>query len=233
MKFYSDEFYVKIGRRDARAVADVPKPATTRSRSPSASTSGFPRRSSTCPTIRCRRRAPRRDAAPTSICARSAKQGLHRALRRTSAPRTTPALRERLEYELDVIIKMGFASYFLIVWDFIKYARDHDIPVGSGPRFGGRLGRVVLPADHRSRSDQVQSDLRALPQSRSHLDAGYRHRLLRRAARRSHRATSPKSTARTASRRSSRSARWPRARRCATPAARSACRCPTSTGSQS
>src|SRR6202049_296959 len=38
------------------------------------------------------------------------------------------ALRERLSYELDTIISMGFASYFLIVWDFIKYARDHDIP---------------------------------------------------------------------------------------------------------
>ncbi len=51
------------------------------------------------------------------------------------------ALRERLEYELDVILKMGFASYFLIVWDFIKYARDHDIPVGPGR--GSAVGSVV------------------------------------------------------------------------------------------
>ena len=46
--------------------------------------------------------------------------------------REDAALRERLEYELSVIIKMGFSSYFLIVWDFIKYARDCDIPVGPG-----------------------------------------------------------------------------------------------------
>ena len=46
--------------------------------------------------------------------------------------RTDAALRERLEYELGVIISMGFSSYFLIVWDFIKYARDCDIPVGPG-----------------------------------------------------------------------------------------------------
>ncbi|HZY98657.1 MAG TPA: DNA polymerase III subunit alpha, partial [Candidatus Baltobacteraceae bacterium] len=52
-----------------------------------------------------------------------------------------PQLRERLEYELDVIIKMGFASYFLIVWDFIKYARDHGIPVGPGR--GSAVGSIV------------------------------------------------------------------------------------------
>jgi DNA polymerase-3 subunit alpha len=51
------------------------------------------------------------------------------------------ALRERLEYELGVIVKMGLASYFLIVWDFIKYARDHDIPVGPGR--GSAVSSVV------------------------------------------------------------------------------------------
>ena len=51
------------------------------------------------------------------------------------------ALRERLEYELKTIISMGFASYFLIVWDFIKYARDNDIPVGPGR--GSAAGSVV------------------------------------------------------------------------------------------
>ena len=50
-------------------------------------------------------------------------------------------LRERLEYELGVINTMGFASYFLIVWDFIKYARDRDIPVGPGR--GSAVGSVV------------------------------------------------------------------------------------------
>ncbi len=51
------------------------------------------------------------------------------------------ALRERLDYELSVITKMGYASYFLIVWDFIKYARDHDIPVGPGR--GSAVGSLV------------------------------------------------------------------------------------------
>jgi len=52
-----------------------------------------------------------------------------------------PALRERLEYELSVIEKMGYASYFLIVWDFIKYARDNGIPVGPGR--GSAVGSLV------------------------------------------------------------------------------------------
>ncbi len=52
-----------------------------------------------------------------------------------------PALRARLEYELGVITKMGFSSYFLIVWDFIKYARDRGIPVGPGR--GSAVGSLV------------------------------------------------------------------------------------------
>jgi DNA polymerase-3 subunit alpha len=54
---------------------------------------------------------------------------------------TDPALRERLDYELGIIEKMGFSSYFLIVWDFIKYARDNDIPVGPGR--GSAVGSIV------------------------------------------------------------------------------------------
>lgn len=53
----------------------------------------------------------------------------------------TPAVRERLDYELGVIDKMGFPSYFLIVWDYVKFARDHAIPVGPGR--GSAAGSVV------------------------------------------------------------------------------------------
>lgn len=50
-------------------------------------------------------------------------------------------LKERLEYELSVIHKMGYVDYFLIVWDFIKYAKDHDIMVGPGR--GSAAGSIV------------------------------------------------------------------------------------------
>ena len=50
-------------------------------------------------------------------------------------------LRERLNYELDTISSMGFVDYFLIVWDFIKYAKDNGIPVGPGR--GSAAGSLV------------------------------------------------------------------------------------------
>lgn len=53
----------------------------------------------------------------------------------------TEELKERLEYELGVIQKMGYVDYFLIVWDFIKYARDHEIMVGPGR--GSAAGSIV------------------------------------------------------------------------------------------
>ena len=47
----------------------------------------------------------------------------------------------KLDYELNVIQKMGYVDYFLIVWDFINYARTHDIPVGPGR--GSAAGSLV------------------------------------------------------------------------------------------
>ncbi|MGL4344962.1 MAG: DNA polymerase III subunit alpha [Cellulosilyticaceae bacterium] len=53
----------------------------------------------------------------------------------------TPELEERLEYELGIIIQMGFVDYFLIVSDFIKYAKNNGIPVGPGR--GSAAGSIV------------------------------------------------------------------------------------------
>jgi DNA polymerase-3 subunit alpha len=53
-------------------------------------------------------------------------------------------VRERLDYELGVITKTGYAGYFLIVYDFIKAARDRDIPVGPGR--GSAAGSLVAYA---------------------------------------------------------------------------------------
>ena len=50
-------------------------------------------------------------------------------------------LRERLKYELDTIQHMGYVDYFLIVWDFINYAKRHDIAVGPGR--GSAAGSIV------------------------------------------------------------------------------------------
>jgi len=54
---------------------------------------------------------------------------------------TDPEIRKRLELELSVIENAGFTSYFLIVWDFIHYAKSHGIPVGPGR--GSAAGSLV------------------------------------------------------------------------------------------
>ena len=54
------------------------------------------------------------------------------------------SLTERMEYELGIIEKMGYIDYFLIVWDYINYAKKHDIPVGPGR--GSAAGSIVAYA---------------------------------------------------------------------------------------
>lgn len=56
----------------------------------------------------------------------------------------TPEVKERTEHELKVIFDLGFANYFLIVWDFIKYAKDNKIAVGPGR--GSAAGSIVAYA---------------------------------------------------------------------------------------
>ena len=53
----------------------------------------------------------------------------------------TDEIKERADYELDIIIKMKFTGYFLIVWDFINWSKEHDIPVGPGR--GSGAGSIV------------------------------------------------------------------------------------------
>ncbi|WP_394828866.1 DNA polymerase III subunit alpha [Pendulispora albinea] len=76
-----------------------------------------------------------------------AREGLGTRFRELEALGKTPdreAYRARLELELDVISKMKFPGYFLIVWDFIRYAKENGIPVGPGR--GSGAGSIVAYA---------------------------------------------------------------------------------------
>ena len=99
----------------------------------------------------------------------------------------TEKVRERLEYELGIIHRMGYDSYFLIVWDFINYSREHGI--GVGPGRGSAAGSIVayLLGITDLRPAAVRSALRALPESGARDDAGYRRRLRLHPARQGHR----------------------------------------------
>ena len=64
---------------------------------------------------------------------------------------------ERLRYELDIIRNMGFADYFLIVWDFVKYAKTNDILVGPGR--GSSAGSIVAYVLGITEVDPIKYDL--------------------------------------------------------------------------
>ena len=67
------------------------------------------------------------------------------------------AYRQRLEYEIQVIEKMGFPGYFLVVWDFIRHARENGVPVGPGR--GSAAGSVVAYSLRITDIDPLQYDL--------------------------------------------------------------------------
>jgi len=64
---------------------------------------------------------------------------------------------ERLDFELDIILQMGFPGYFLIVMDFIKWGKDHGIPVGPGR--GSGAGSLVAYAQKITDLDPLEYDL--------------------------------------------------------------------------
>ncbi|MCR4650953.1 MAG: DNA polymerase III subunit alpha [Lachnospiraceae bacterium] len=72
-------------------------------------------------------------------------------------PEDDGSIRERLNYELSVIKKMGYVDYFLIVWDFINYSREHGIPVGPGR--GSAAGSVVSYCLHITNIDPIRYQL--------------------------------------------------------------------------
>ena len=58
-------------------------------------------------------------------------------------PNADAKIKERLEYELDIINRMGYAPYFLIVWDFINFCRSQNPPIPVGPGRGSAAGSIV------------------------------------------------------------------------------------------
>ena len=69
----------------------------------------------------------------------------------------TDAVAERLDYELEVIAKMAYSTYFLIVWDFIRFARDEEISVGPGR--GSAAGSLVAYALRITNVDPLKYNL--------------------------------------------------------------------------
>jgi DNA polymerase-3 subunit alpha len=84
-------------------------------------------------------------------------EGLLTRLKCRSRNEIDPLYKERLEYELKMMQQMGFSTYFLVVWDYIKYARDQSIPVGPGR--GSAAGSLVAYALKITNIDPVHHGL--------------------------------------------------------------------------
>ena len=83
------------------------------------------------------------DGAPDYM-AHVAREGLVARMKATSYGEIEQEYRDRLEYEIEMMIQMGFPTYFLVVWDYIRFARDNNIPVGPGR--GSAAGSLVAYA---------------------------------------------------------------------------------------
>ena len=95
------------------------------------------------------------------VCREGLKKRLDTSVRQLElrgVRRSTPADYEsRLAYEIDIIKQMKYSGYFLIVWDFIKYARDNGIPVGPGR--GSATGSLVAYCMEITNIDPMQNVL--------------------------------------------------------------------------
>ncbi len=100
-------------------------------------------------------------------------------LRRRYGDPVPAAATERLDMELGVISEMGFPSYFLIVWDFVRFAKDNGVAVGPGR--GSAAGSIVAYSLGITDLDPLENDLlfeRFLNPARRSITR-HRHRLLR------------------------------------------------------
>ena len=146
MKFYNSEFYVK----NPEEMSDVFRPYTLEA---VRNTAAIADRITPSVIIDTGLKIPTYpvpvpDRNPDEYLEDLAKEGLEKRLAHpapypagSKAPKSRAEYDERLAWELSVIVKMGLSSYFLIVWDFIKYAKDDGIPVGPGR--GSAAGSLV------------------------------------------------------------------------------------------
>ncbi|HEX2120023.1 MAG TPA: DNA polymerase III subunit alpha, partial [Thermoanaerobaculia bacterium] len=153
MKFYSDDFYVKGPDEMRRVFAQYPEAVANTVKIAERVNLSLDVKGHHLPKFPVPQG---HDAA--SYFEQVAREGLKKRLDVLRGNKHEPQeYRDRLEREIEIIKTMGFPGYFLVVWDFIKYARDHGIPVGPGR--GSAAGSVVAWALEITNVDPLAYDL--------------------------------------------------------------------------
>ncbi|MEM6715964.1 MAG: DNA polymerase III subunit alpha, partial [Cyanobacteria bacterium P01_C01_bin.147] len=94
---------------------------------------------------------------PEDYMTHVAREGLVQRMKVSNLSEISEEYQERLEYEIKMMIQMGFPTYFLVVWDYIRFARENHIPVGPGR--GSAAGSLVAYAMGITNIDPVHHGL--------------------------------------------------------------------------
>ena len=140
--FATDEFYMKDSNEMSMIFRAYPEALSNTCRIAERCSVEFDFSATYLPKFPC----PAGESAGDHLC-RLAQEGFARRVSLghiTFAEHPEQEYRERMEYELSVILKMGYADYYLIVQDYVNYARSQDIPVGPGR--GSGAGSLVAYA---------------------------------------------------------------------------------------
>ena len=135
MKFYGSEFYLKDADEMAALFPDYPEMLTNTVRIAEMCNLEIPQPGPILPIYQI----PGEFATKEEYIKHIVDEGL-----KNRYPVITDEIRQRADYELGIVIKMDFVGYFLIVWDFIDWAKKHGIPVGPGR--GSGAGSIVAYA---------------------------------------------------------------------------------------
>ena len=155
MRFGGPQWYVRTPEEMANIFSHIPDAVTRTVEVAEMCNLKLPLARTSCPSTPSR--AKRATSRLTSISRRSSARVTRSGARRSGtgcSPKATlkhslSEYQQRISTEIATIKQMGFPSYFLIVWDFIKFAKDRRIPVGPGRgSAAGSLDRL-LSGDHR------------------------------------------------------------------------------------
>ncbi len=141
MRMPTDDFYIKSETEMLEYFANVPSALENTSRIASMCHAGYTFGNIHLPTFEI----PSSFEDHADYLKTLSDEGLRERIAGISDPVRIDEYRQRLDYELRIIDEMGYTDYYLIVWDFIKYARDHGIVVGPGRGSGaGSLAAYAL-----------------------------------------------------------------------------------------